>query len=76
MPKYAIVIVVDAPHTEQAWERVGGCLLNGNPGKDSVAYVGAPWLVPNDIATEPVEYGTEAICLRVNDKRVDLDPAD
>ena len=76
MPKYAIVTVIDAPDAENAWERVGEYLLNGNLAKGPVAYVGAPWLVPSDIATERAEYGTEAICLWINDRRVDLDPAD
>lgn len=77
MPKYAMVVVVEAPQAEAAWEGVGGRLLNGDIADDSVAYVGAPWVVPHpNIGNEYVEYGTEAIRLRLNDVRVDLDPDD
>jgi hypothetical protein len=76
MARYAIVVIVEAPQAEAAWERVGERLFNRDMASDSVVYVGAPWVVPHLIGNEYVEYGTEAIRLRLNDERVDLDPDD
>lgn len=76
MPKYAIVAVVEAPQAELAWEDVGERLLNDDTAQCVAAYVGAPWLVPDDSTNGSTEYGTDAIRLQVNGKDVDLSPAD
>ena len=76
MPKYAIVAVVEAPRAELAWEDVGERLLNDDTAQCFVAYVGAPWLVPDDSTNGSAEYGTDAIRLQVNGERVDLRPVD
>jgi hypothetical protein len=73
MPRYAIVVVVEAPQSEAAWEKVKQQLLEGAM-RDSVSYVGAPWIVPCD-RRRPVEYETDSIRLRLNGKFVSLDPA-
>jgi hypothetical protein len=52
MPRYAIVTVVEALQPEEAWENVGGQLLDDD-SEGSVAYVGAPWLVPGDGTASP-----------------------
>lgn len=75
MPTYAIVTVVEAVHPEEAWETVGGRLLNDDNAQGVVAYVGAPWLVPDETAGESVEYGTDAIRLRLDGESVGLNPA-
>jgi hypothetical protein len=76
MPKYAMVAVVEAPRAELAWEDVGERLLNDDTAKCFVAYVGAPWLVPDDSPNGSDEYGTDAIRLQVNGQRVDLCPVE
>lgn len=75
MPTYAIVTVVEAVQPEEAWESVGGRLLNDDNAQGFVAYVGAPWLVPSESAGESVEYGTDAIWLRLDGESVRLIPA-
>jgi hypothetical protein len=74
MPRYAIVAVVDSPQPEEAWERIGKQLLGDDEG--SIAYVGAPWLVPDDASGEPAEIETDGIQLRLNGKRISLRPID
>lgn len=76
MPKYAIVAVVEASRAELAWEDVGERLLNDDTARCFIAYVGAPWLVPDDSTTGLAEYGTDAIRLQVNGERVDLRPVE
>lgn len=73
MPRYAIVVIVEAPQSETAWEKVKQQLLGGAM-QDSVSYVGAPWIVPRD-RRRPVEYETESIRLRLDGECVSLDPA-
>lgn len=75
MPRYAIVVVVEAPQSETAWEVVKQQLLLGDAMKGSISYVGAPWLVPGD-RREPVDYETDCIRLRLDSECVSLDPAD
>ena len=74
MPKYAVVAVIEAEQPADAWEKVGGVLLAADPTRKEIAYVGAPWDVPstND---EFVEFGTDAISLTLNGRRVALVPA-
>jgi len=74
MPRYAIVVIVEAPQSEAAWEVVKRPLL-GNAMRGSISYVGAPWLVPGD-RPDPVDYETDCIRLRLNSKCISLDPAD
>jgi hypothetical protein len=76
MPKYAIVAVIEAPRAELAWEDIGARLLNDDTTQCPVAYVGAPWLVPDDSTNGSAEYGTDAIRLQVNGRGVDLNPVD
>lgn len=73
MPRYAIVVIVEAPQSETAWEKVKQQLL-GSAMQDSVSYVGAPWIVPRG-RRRPVEYETESIQLRLDGECVSLDPA-
>jgi hypothetical protein len=73
MPKYAIVVVVEAPQAEAAWEKVKQQLFEGAM-RDSVSYVGAPWIVPRD-QCRPVEYETDSIRLRLDGEFVSLNPA-
>jgi hypothetical protein len=73
MSRYAIVVIVEAPQSETAWEMVKR-QLHGDAMQDSVSYVGAPWIVPRD-RCRPVEYETESIRLRLDGKCVSLDPA-
>lgn len=73
MPRYAIVVVVEAPQSEMAWEMVKQ-QLHGGAMQDSVSYVGAPWIVPHD-QRRAVEYETESIRLRLDGECVSLDPA-
>jgi hypothetical protein len=73
MPRYAIVVIVEAPQSEMAWEKVKQQLLGGAT-QDSVSYVGAPWIVPRD-RRQPVEYETDSIWLRLDGECVSLDPA-
>lgn len=73
MPRYAIVVIVKAPQSEAAWENVKQQLLKGAM-RDSVSYVGAPWIVPRD-QRRPVEYETDSIRLRLDGELVSLDPA-
>jgi hypothetical protein len=74
MPRYAIVVIVEASQSEIAWEKVRQQLLYGHPTQSSVSYVGAPWLVPGD-QSGAVEYGTDSIRLRLDSECVSLDPA-
>jgi hypothetical protein len=77
MPKYAIVTVVDAAEPDEAWEKVGERLLqNESRSTTAIAYVGAPWLVPEYGEAQSAEYETEGICLRLDGESVDLSPAD
>jgi hypothetical protein len=73
MPRYAIVVVVEAPQSETAWEKVKQQLLEGAM-RDCVSYIGAPWIVPPD-RRRPVEYETDSIRLRLDGEYVSLDPA-
>jgi hypothetical protein len=75
MPRYAVVTIVAAPRPEDAWESIRGQLLHDDVD-DSIAYVGAPWLVPGDLDGDPTEFETDGIQLRLNGKRVSLGPAD
>lgn len=75
MPQYAIVIVIEAEQSTDAWERVGGLLLGPDTTESEIVYVGAPWDVPS--ADEgAVEYGTDAISLTLNGRCMALAPAD
>jgi hypothetical protein len=73
MPRYAIVVIVEAPQSETAWEKVKQPLLEGAV-RNAVSYVGAPWIVPCD-RHRPVEYETDSIRLRLDGECVNLDPA-
>lgn len=73
MPRYAIVVIVEAPQSETAWDRVKQSLLAGAV-RNSVSYVGAPWIVPCD-RHRSVEYETDGIRLRLDGECVNLDPA-
>ncbi len=75
MLRYAIVVIVEAPQSEIAWEKVRQQLLHGDATQGSVSYVGAPWLVPGD-RSGAVEYETDSIRLRLDSECVSLDPAD
>jgi hypothetical protein len=75
MPRYAIVVVIEAPESETAWEVVKQQLLLDDATQGSISYVGAPWLVPSD-QSEPVAYETDCIRLRLDSECVSLDPAD
>lgn len=75
MPRYAIVTIIEAPQSEIAWEKVGQQLLNDDAAQCAVSYVGAPWLVPGK-KSGAVEYGTDAIRLRIDGECVSLYPAD
>jgi hypothetical protein len=74
MPRYAIVAVVDAQEPEEAWLSVSERLLGKNRG--SITYVGAPWLIQEDTGDELAEFETDGIQLRLDGKRVTLDPID
>lgn len=76
MPKYAIMAVVEAPQAQLAWEGVSRRLIDDEMAGYVVAYVGAPWLVPDDSASNTAEYGVDAIQLQVNGTRIDLQPID
>ena len=71
MSRYAIVVVIEARRPEEAWEKARRSL--GAP--EEVSYVGAPWNVPA-ASEEPVEFGTDSICLTLDGRCVDLEPAD
>ena len=75
MPKYAIVVIVEAPRSEIAWEAVRKQLLLGDAMDGSISYVGAPWLVPGN-RHGPVNFETDCIRLRIDSECVNLDPAD
>lgn len=70
--RYAIVVVIEAGQADEAWEKASRSF--GSPPKE-VSYVGAPWNVPA-VGDEPVEFGTDSICLTLNGKCVALEPAD